>query len=191
MLSTTPRPFATLIPSRDHKEAYLHILAWLMRDGWVTQLRTFAWVRVPSDIMSKFDQHDSNGAMSGDDHQEEKEHASPDPYSDTKKPSFTVASSTSSASTAVPLSRDQGACIITNPRMASAHESRLLAAISGHVQDVQGDVSRAAWEKCVRHFDGQHAVEDIGLLEGWKKKQAFELIAKWVDLGILLRTRHW
>lgn len=44
-LSGTPRPYSSFIPSRDHKQIYLDILAWLMRGGWVTQLRTFGWVK--------------------------------------------------------------------------------------------------------------------------------------------------
>jgi len=50
MLSGTPRPFRTFIPTAEHREPYMEILAWLMRGGWVTQLRTFAWVRVTPDI---------------------------------------------------------------------------------------------------------------------------------------------
>ena len=49
-LSGTPRPYGTLIPSKDHKEAYFQILAWLLRGGWVTQLRTFAWIRVDKEV---------------------------------------------------------------------------------------------------------------------------------------------
>ncbi|KKY29111.1 hypothetical protein UCRPC4_g00143 [Phaeomoniella chlamydospora] len=49
-LSGPPRPYGTLIPSKDHKEAYFQILAWLLRGGWVTQLRTFAWIRVDKDV---------------------------------------------------------------------------------------------------------------------------------------------
>ncbi|KAI9876152.1 MAG: Nitrogen permease regulator 3, partial [Watsoniomyces obsoletus] len=41
LLSQTPAPFGTLIPSSDHKGEYYRVLAWLMRGGWVTQLRTF------------------------------------------------------------------------------------------------------------------------------------------------------
>ncbi|EDU44434.1 hypothetical protein PTRG_11384 [Pyrenophora tritici-repentis Pt-1C-BFP] len=43
MLSGTPRPYRNFIPTAEHREAYMEILAWLMRGGWVTQLRTFAW----------------------------------------------------------------------------------------------------------------------------------------------------
>ena len=46
LLSRTPAPFGTLIPSSDHKEEYYRALAWLMRGGWTTQLRTFAFVLV-------------------------------------------------------------------------------------------------------------------------------------------------
>ncbi|KAJ5158967.1 Nitrogen permease regulator 3 [Penicillium coprophilum] len=49
-LSGTPRPYSNFIPSKDHKEIYFTILAWLLRGGWVTQLRTFARIKVSPDI---------------------------------------------------------------------------------------------------------------------------------------------
>lgn len=45
-----PQPYATLIPSSDHKSAYMAILEYLMRGAWITQLRTFAWVRVSAAV---------------------------------------------------------------------------------------------------------------------------------------------
>lgn len=53
MLSGTPKPFRSFIPTAEHREAYMEILAWLMRGGWVTQLRTFAWVRVSPEIKAQ------------------------------------------------------------------------------------------------------------------------------------------
>lgn len=50
MLSGPPKSYGNVIPSKDHKEAYFDILAWLLRGGWVTQLRTFAWIRVPAEV---------------------------------------------------------------------------------------------------------------------------------------------
>ena len=50
LLSGPPAPFGTLIPSSDHKEEYYRVLAWLLRGGWVTQLRTFAYIRVSPTI---------------------------------------------------------------------------------------------------------------------------------------------
>ena len=49
-LSGTPRPYSNFIPSRDHKRIYLEILAWLLRGGWITQLRTFGWIKVDPDV---------------------------------------------------------------------------------------------------------------------------------------------
>ncbi|KAE9985665.1 hypothetical protein EG328_007079 [Venturia inaequalis] len=45
-LSQSPKPYNHWMPSPDHKEKYMEILAWLMRGGWVTQLRTFGWIKV-------------------------------------------------------------------------------------------------------------------------------------------------
>ena len=50
MLSGTPKAYGMLMPSKDHRPAYMEIVAWLMRGGWVTQLRTFAWIRLAPDI---------------------------------------------------------------------------------------------------------------------------------------------
>lgn len=44
--SKKPRPFASIIPSRDHKDMYLTALAWLARYGYVTQLHTYIWLKV-------------------------------------------------------------------------------------------------------------------------------------------------
>lgn len=46
LLSSKPKQYGRHIPSKDHKAAYMDILAWLLRGGWVTQLRTFAWVKI-------------------------------------------------------------------------------------------------------------------------------------------------
>ena len=64
-LSGTPAPFGTLIPSSDHKEEYYRVLAWLMRDGWVTQLRTYAFVRVDPEVkkaVREKDREEARGA---------------------------------------------------------------------------------------------------------------------------------
>lgn len=50
VLSGTPSPYGALIPSSDHKEEYYRVLEWLVREGWVTQLRTFALVRIDPEV---------------------------------------------------------------------------------------------------------------------------------------------
>jgi hypothetical protein len=45
-LSAAPRPYKGFAPSKDHRPTYLDMVAWLLRGGWVTFLRTFAWIQV-------------------------------------------------------------------------------------------------------------------------------------------------
>jgi hypothetical protein len=53
LLSGTPRIYKSFIPTYEHRDTYLEVLAWLMRGGWVTQLRTFAWIRVTPAIKAQ------------------------------------------------------------------------------------------------------------------------------------------
>lgn len=50
-LSAAPRAYKTFFPSKNHRETYLDMLGWLIRGGWVTQLRTFAWICVWPEII--------------------------------------------------------------------------------------------------------------------------------------------
>lgn len=54
-LSAAPRPYKTFAPSTDHRATYLDMLAWLVRGGWVTQLRAFAWILVWPEIVYEVD----------------------------------------------------------------------------------------------------------------------------------------
>ena len=193
MLSTTPRPYATLIPSKDYKETYLEILAWLMRSGWVTQLRTFAWVRVPPLIVNKVNIDVANETRNGRLNSPTKDRTPVAEKNSPEIPDFTVSSPASSVSTTIhiPTKGLDRRGIIIDPRSATIEQSRCLTAISQHVEDVQGEESRQAWDKCLRYFDGKHAMESVGIIEGWKKKRTFELVAGWEELGILLRSRRW
>ncbi|ODQ70837.1 hypothetical protein LIPSTDRAFT_74313 [Lipomyces starkeyi NRRL Y-11557] len=48
--SHEPRPYGTLIPSHNMRERYLDALAWLLRLGYLAQLRTFIWLRISKAI---------------------------------------------------------------------------------------------------------------------------------------------
>ena len=194
MLSTTPRPFSSLIPSRDHKEAYLEILAWLMRGGWVTQLRTFAWIRVPTAILNKADINDISNTITNGTSSTELDDQNPFlDLGSPEVPKFAVSSPASSTSTTIhiPTNKSKRSLVIAKPSSPTSQQARYLAHISQEVRVVQGDESGKAWDKCVRYFDGSHAIESIGIIEGWKKKRTFELVTGWEELGILLKNRRW
>ncbi|MCJ1322109.1 Nitrogen permease regulator 3 [Xylographa vitiligo] len=189
---TQSRAFGSLIPSKDHKEAYLSILAWLLRGGWVTQLRTFAWVRVPARIQA---------AVAAESQQERERESSiahtTTPSPDKKRPA-SPAGSVSSTHTTVPFPSEPhsgGASysplfrprLITHPAKASGLESRHLAAIAAELPVEE----KEAWETCLKYFNGEHALEKIAAREGWKRKRVEGLRAGWRDRGVLLEGRGW
>lgn len=56
--SRKPKQFATIIPSRDHKELYLSALAWLIRYGYVTQLHTYIWLKIPRKVKMRVEEEE-------------------------------------------------------------------------------------------------------------------------------------
>ena len=198
LLSSIPKPFSTLIPSKDHKAAYLEILAWLLRFGWVTQLRTFAWIRVPPYIRSIVAQDDEQSSqpdepaktttaplqtpfMNNDTLRINEAHLPPSPTS-------SVRTTILVPSTAP---ENNAASLLPHPNLASGLSSRYLSAISSHIGKAHGEDTKVAWDKCIKYFDGQHAIEIIAAREGWKRKKAAEFITVWEEMGLLVKGRHW
>lgn len=192
MLSSAPRPYSTLIPSKDHKEAYMDILAWLVRSGWITQLRTFAWIRVPPHIIrtigieTKPDKQYPKSTVRADVHEDSLE--VPQPGS---SPTSSTHSSTHTAFPIGPSFPSPSPVLISQPSHPNAVSSQQLSALSNHILEVQGIEAQNAWNDCVKYFDGKHALEMIAVREGWKRRRVGELIAGWENLGILRRVRHW
>lgn len=54
--SRKPAQFATVIPSKDHRDVYLTALGWLIRFGYVTQLHTFLWLKISRKIKMRVDE---------------------------------------------------------------------------------------------------------------------------------------
>lgn len=195
MLSSAPRPYSSLIPSKDHKKIYMDILAWLLRGGWVTQLQSFAWVLVPVHIKRAVDRQSQASEDRAEYEGRQAEFRSGDDAATRAFPGLLGTSPVSSTGTAVPLGGGQpnrdSSRVLSNPRMASAVPSRYLSAISRYVERQLGSESRAAWDRCIKYFDGQHAVESIAVRENWKRKHVAEWVAEWQGLGLLITTRHW
>lgn len=62
--SRKPRQYATIIPSRDHREVYLDALGWLIRYGYVTQLHTFIWLKISRKVKMKVEEDLENESSS-------------------------------------------------------------------------------------------------------------------------------
>ncbi|KAL8863095.1 MAG: hypothetical protein Q9178_000469 [Gyalolechia marmorata] len=202
-LLSTPRAYSTIIPSKNHKETFMDILAWLSRDGWVTQLRTFVWVRVPSHIKEIVEGQgeperslESSVELPPKRNINEEGRAHKGTLAVPQPPSPT--SSTTSTHTTIPFHTSQdpsnpppAPSLIQNPRQASGVSSRWLAAISTYISKIQGFEGQKAWNRCLRYFDGKHAIEMIAVQENWKRKRIAEFIVGWEAEGLLLRGRHW
>ena len=192
MLSSGPRPYSTLIPSKDHKEAYMDILAWLFRGGWVTQLRTFAWIRVPPHVVrtlerqKKPDKQHHQRSTRNDAHEE-----SLDVPHSASSPTSSTYSSTNTTLPFVPSSPLPPPIIIAHPSHPTSLSSQQLSAVSNYIMETEGTAAQKTWNDCVKYFDGKHALETIAVREGWKRKRVGELIMGWENLGVLRRVRHW
>ena len=193
LLSSTPRAYSTLIPSKDHKVAYMEILAWLFRHGWVTQLRTFAWIRVPPYILS--------GAAAKQDHPrkeleksngtDQKENGHLDIPHLSSSPALSSHSSTHTAVPIGPSTPPRSPILMSDLLHPTTESSAHLSAMSAYILASQGEDAQVAWDQCVKYFDGKHALETIAVREGWKRKRISDFVATWENMGFLKRVRHW
>jgi nitrogen permease regulator 3-like protein len=203
MLSGKPRPYGSIIPSKDHRQAYLEILAWLVRGGWVTQLRTFAWVYVCKNIKIEVAQE-----MAREEATKSGAHASPAPSTPPPRssssidagppdirsgylspPGFSDASSVSSNTSTVKPEKDDPSLepsIILEPHKANALECRWLEKIA---EKLEPEEARMYFPVFTKYFNGQHALEKIAVRENLTRKDVRRLLAA-MDVA-LIEVRHW
>lgn len=216
-LSGIPRPYRTLIPSPDHKDIYMLMLAWLMRNGWVTQLRTFAYVRVNSDLkkQARDRERDSRSSVSQSfnsttDGSKQNTDGSGLP----QRPSFASRQSSDGRQSIRGATSLKGTSLIKSPPRASPEESRWLTHIHDSMLEGEGifanlseqdrDELHHYWPLLSKHFDGTTALESIPIKEGLKRKMVWSLYAKLglnFDRGvedecgsnksIIVTIRHW
>ncbi|KAI9735159.1 MAG: Nitrogen permease regulator 3 [Cirrosporium novae-zelandiae] len=213
-LSGIPRPYGGLIPSKDHKEVYFEILAWLLRGGWVTQLRTFGWVKVSAEIKAEV-------ARDMEEEKREKDRLK----SSTGDISITVTESTplssppaiitaadthsstflkpddhssrpstpSTSSTVLPFPPHLSPSNFTTTLLPSPHrannlESRWISKIGSHFTSEE---ARNYWPNFVKYFNGSDALEKIAVREGLKRKLVWGLLQEMRKEGGLVIGRHW
>jgi len=217
MLSGIPAPFMSLIPSPDHKEIYMLVLAWLMRNGWVTQLRTFAYVRVSSEIKrhSRDRERESKASISQSfNSANETNYVRSGEPSQSQRPSFVSRQSSDGRRSFKDGGRMNGASLIKNPPKATPEESRWLAFLHGSMLKGDGmfaDLTEEEreelhhyWPILSRYFDGATALESVPVKEGLKRNLVWHLYHKFgldFDTGVehrdgsnqtmIVTIRHW
>ncbi|KAF8474787.1 nitrogen permease regulator of amino acid transport activity 3-domain-containing protein [Kalaharituber pfeilii] len=184
-LSSRPRPFSSLIPSKDHRRAYLDILAWLLRHGWVTQLRTFGLLKIPKEIKQKvakeqaiLEQHRQQ--------QQQQQQPQPEKAAESLPPATNVSQNTSTTNNPATSTNPTAAALqssfvidssmaeeefedsfILEPQQASSIESAWMEMIT---RDQPPDVT-AVFDRIARYLNGQNALEKIPVKEGISRKE--------------------
>ncbi|KAF3895470.1 Nitrogen Permease regulator of amino acid transport activity 3 [Trichophyton interdigitale] len=199
----SPRPYFSYIPSKDHKEAYYDILAWLVRGGWVTQLRTFGWVKVSPEVKMAVQSQPVNGhghqdededdglatPVNGDGHQGEDEDEDEDDGLATPVPA--------PKSTSKPWISTSTASLILRPHRASPLESRWLDYIhrsfplgpedesskgeedgeeEGEEEEDVYAALRRHWPMLTRYFTGLDALQKISVREGLPHRLVWRML---------------
>lgn len=193
-LSGTPRPWGSFFPSPDHKDAYMQILAWLMRGGWVTQLRTFAFVRVDPQIkraVKEKELREKEEAAQKRAETDEQEGSDEQQSARNKRPSM-VSRPSSSGEAQKPHSStfldDSVASLIINPQRASPLESKYLELIGDtllvanysylDVSEEEKAELKKYWPVFAKYFNGSDALQKIPVREGLKRKVVANMLGK-------------
>ena len=207
VLSGRTIKYGMLIPSRDHREPYMDILAYLVRNRFVEQLKTSGWLQAPPTAPNKPSEHLI----------EPNKNKRPLSVASLLSPQLRPVNdddnaSVSSERTAIPLSigeaiqgRDDGQPQKNNGIQRSAgdgkQDSRLVAdPLNPSVEDalclqhIKGSVDDAELSHYLpglfHYFDGEAVFEDIAAREGLKRSK----LEAWLDLlqdaGFLLTFRH-
>lgn len=188
--SYKPRAFGSIIPSKDHKSIYLSALTWLIRHGYVTQLLTFAWVRVDSRIKIAVDEDLEIDGI------KKPKHLRYQNLNTTTNDNILARGDLvpSAAEDYLDLYyyggdedivNNSDFTIILNPETATAVEKRwLYKCVEGQPPEIQN-----LFHKLVKYMNGKTPIELVQLREGVTKyeiKKLFQALGKY-----LVEVNHW
>lgn len=186
-----PQQFAKLIPSRDHKTMYYKSLAWLLQYGFVTQLRTFLYLKISKKIKLQVknqtrDKRDTDFNMTN-------------PLSISRKSSESLKDRNVAASMNSRVSKDSPEAadihfaeddsiedsILLEPDRATLTQRKWLNKIlENQPQDVV-----LLFNRLKPYFNGKHAIEQVVIEEGLSRNELRRLTQSLEEH--LLMVRHW
>ena len=183
MLSGKPIQYGLLIPSKDHRAPYMEILAFLVRHGFVGQLKTYGWLRAQSST-DRRDEHakperpkyqaSGMSLLSPQLRPSEDDNAS---VSSEQTAIQIVDAKVVDESTSMPGSRQD---IVLNPANPTDDDALILEHMWKSVEpDFQERHTRL-----LPYLDGEHALEEIAALEVMKRSS----VEEWI--GVLHRSGH-
>lgn len=201
VLSGKPIKYGVMIPSRDHRGAFMDILAFLVRHGLVVQLKTYGWLRLPKKLAStshhasRLDAVKRPGSARGllsprlhpadDDtlsvHSDKTTIPAPTPNTRSSK-------RLSSETTSKHSESDDDFILITNPSQPSSDEiAKLLSHLPFELSNVE---FRDNLPLILPQLDGEHAVEEIAARVGLKRGKVEEWLGELEKKGWLMTVRY-
>nr|POE71421.1 nitrogen permease regulator 3 [Quercus suber] len=196
MLSGRPIKYGLLIPSRDHRQTYMDLLAYLLRHGFVVQLKTSGWLMMPENLKQLRLQGDADVARTTN---------ATSLLSPHIKNLEDDTASVSSERTAIPfvsavamkdrirqLSDDSKAAtdmndisdhkhVIRHPAEPSSEEAQALEYIRSTIADTE---LQEHFSSLLQYFDGEHVLEEIAAHRGMKRAK----LEAWLE--ILTQSGH-
>lgn len=220
LLSSTsrkPKQYATIIPSRDHREIYLDALGWLIRYGYVTQLHTFIWLKISRKIKMKVEE-DLENESSSKKRAGSKQRNSMDNSS--KTANLTTANTSIKSGGAVPTSdnsskktgpklhpallfdtqeigsnlapnivlEEDDDTIILDPDRATTLERRWISKIVTHECNLSTELT-AVFYKLLKYMNGKNSLELLLLKEDVSRNDLRKLLYAIEDH--IISVRHW
>ncbi|KAK9466072.1 nitrogen permease regulator of amino acid transport activity 3-domain-containing protein [Lipomyces arxii] len=184
--SHEPRPYGTVIPTHALRERYLEALAWMLRLGYLAQLRTFIWLRVSGAVKLSVAQDELLGQVL--------EHPTAGTEDDDDDDGYDIVFNGTSRSSRQRLysmgailetPHEHEDSILLEPGRANVLERKWMDKI------VAGKGERAVelfW-KMAKYMNGMVAFEDVPAKEGIERRDVRNLLA--VIKESIIISRHW
>ena len=203
VMSGRPIKYGILIPSRDHREPYLDILAFLVQHRFVDQLKTFGWLQAPNELKKVRIEQDANMNRrpvsvasllspqlrpADDDNisiSSERTAIPIDAVGNERRPGL---GTTSGASSSLEAGLDSSVPkMIVEPLTSSEGDAQRLENIRNVIDDYE---LRDRLPSLLHYFNGETALEDMAGSEGLKRSK----VEAWLEVlersGSLLTFRR-
>ncbi|KAK9239220.1 nitrogen permease regulator of amino acid transport activity 3-domain-containing protein [Lipomyces kononenkoae] len=189
--SHEPRPYGTLIPSHHLRERYLDALAWLLRLGYLAQLRTFIWLRISKAVKRSVAHDDrlrkvleSSRAEYDDDDYDDDSH---DIVLSDTSPNSRRQGDDAAVSLSQLLAEDNQLedTIILEPDRANVLERKWMDKIVAGQNEA---IVELFW-KVAKYMNGRVAFEDVPGKEGIERRDLRTLLA--IVKEHIIISRHW
>ena len=214
------QPWASLIPSKDLKSTYMDMLAWLVARNWVVQIRTFAIIKVSTEVKAAIrntssptgnaSAADQIAPTKGDEAFDPRPHRSLLSALVSKSRPASAAGSATSARTAVKtagsiVSRKSSRDPLTRSSSPHADHELVTSLITdpskadaeeeqwiGYIgEHLRDGDARQLWSVLVQYLDGRHALEEVAAMEGWKRAVLAGVVKNLVAEDVIKTIRHW